>query len=162
MFLLKVIRQLEKHKIPYAIAGGYALALHGIVRATMDVDLILNLKKSDFVKFEKAMKELSLQSRLPLLAEQVIDFRKEYIQERNLIAWSFINFKDPTEVVDVILLEDLNKVKTIKVSVGDKKVNVITLKELERMKKQSGRAQDLVDLESINMILGGKKNGHKK
>jgi len=153
MFLLKVVQKLNQHKIPYAIAGGYALALHGIVRATIDIDLILNLKKSDFVKFQKAMTELSLQSRLPLIPEQVIEFRKDYIEKRNLIAWSFVNFQNPAEIVDVLLIEDLAKIKKTKLHLGPHEITVITLEELARMKKKSGRPQDLIDLEKINIEL---------
>lgn len=158
MFLLKVVKKLDQHQIPYAIAGGYALALHGIVRATMDVDLILNLKKSDFVQFQKAMQELSLQSRLPLLPEQVIEFRKEYIEKRNLIAWSFVNYQDPSEVVDVLLIEDLAKLKTVSLQLGQQKIKVISLNDLIRMKKASGRPQDLVDIENIQKELKNRKS----
>lgn len=153
MFLLKVVKKLDQHQIPYAIAGGYALALHGIVRATMDIDLILNLKKSDFIRFQKAMSELSLQPRLPLLPEQIIEFRKEYIETRNLIAWSFVNFQDPSEIVDLLLIEDLQKLKPVRLQLGQYHINVISLSDLARMKKASGRPQDLLDLEKINLRL---------
>lgn len=36
-----VVGALERHKIPYALTGGLALAQHGIVRATEDIDLVL-------------------------------------------------------------------------------------------------------------------------
>lgn len=39
MFVLDVTDALLKRKIRFALVGGYALALHGIVRATMDVDV---------------------------------------------------------------------------------------------------------------------------
>ena len=48
------------------------MALHGLVRATMDVDLVLCLKQEDFVKAEQALSALCLSSRLPLKAEEVI------------------------------------------------------------------------------------------
>jgi hypothetical protein len=157
MFLIKVVSELNKLEIPYAIAGGYAMALHGIVRATVDVDLILNLRKGDFIRFHKAMKGLSLTSRLPLLPSQIIDFREEYIQQRNLIAWSFVNNRDPSEVVDVLLIEDLAKVKTVKINLGDMKIRVIALEELVRMKINSGRPQDLLDLDQLKKLKRIKK-----
>lgn len=33
------------------------MALHGLVRATMDIDLVLNLKESDFAKAEQGLSE---------------------------------------------------------------------------------------------------------
>jgi hypothetical protein len=45
MFIIKVVESLERNKINYAVVGGYAVALHGVVRGTVDLDLIINLKK---------------------------------------------------------------------------------------------------------------------
>ncbi len=66
------------------------MALHGLVRATMDVDLVLCLKQEDFVKAEQALSALCLRSRLPLKAEEVIQMRQEYIKRHNLLAWSLL------------------------------------------------------------------------
>ncbi len=152
MFLIKIIEQCEKHKIQYALVGGYALALHGAVRATADVDLVLKLDKIQFSKFADAMNELGLSSRLPLVPEQIIEFRQEYIEKRNLIAWSFINLKNPLEIVDVIITEDLKTMKTIKIHLGKHLVRVASVEDLIRMKKTSGRPQDLVDIERLKQI----------
>lgn len=74
-----------------------------------------------------------------------------------LIAWSFVNFSDPSEVVDVLIIEDLANIKTIKVHVGDLKVSVVSLRDLVRMKENSGRPQDLLDLEQLKKLSEGKK-----
>ena len=50
MFIYKVIGILESKNIEYAIAGGYAVALHGAVRGTVDIDLIIKLEK-DYIIF---------------------------------------------------------------------------------------------------------------
>ncbi|MDP1797647.1 MAG: hypothetical protein Q8K78_09210 [Planctomycetaceae bacterium] len=39
--LSAVVRQLEEKHIPYALCGGLAVALHGHVRATQDIDLLV-------------------------------------------------------------------------------------------------------------------------
>ena len=54
MFLFKVIDSLEKYKVDYAIAGGYAVALHGAVRGTVDIDFVIKLSKQSFIRAEKA------------------------------------------------------------------------------------------------------------
>jgi len=40
MLFYEICDAFKKNKIPYAIVGGYALALHGIVRATIDIENI--------------------------------------------------------------------------------------------------------------------------
>lgn len=108
MFIARVCQCLESNKIPYAVVGGYAVALHGAVRGTVDVDLIISLQEDIFVAVEKAMNSLGLHSRLPVTAKEVFHFRKEYIENRNLIAWSFINFQNPMEVVDIVITDNLD------------------------------------------------------
>ena len=45
MFLIRLVRALDKHKVDYAIVGGYAVALHGAIRGTVDVDLVLGFSE---------------------------------------------------------------------------------------------------------------------
>src|SRR5436190_22910565 len=99
-FWKKVVQALQAQKIPFALAGGYAVALHGAVRGTVDVDIVLRLRKEDFISVETALKKLGLMPRLPVKAEEVFQFREEYINKRNLIAWSFVNPDHPIEIVD--------------------------------------------------------------
>ncbi len=53
MFILKVCEALSAAKINYAIAGGYAVALHGVVRGTVDVDLLIEWQKDQLIAFEQ-------------------------------------------------------------------------------------------------------------
>lgn len=41
---LTVVRLLEKLGVRYAICGSLASAIHGIVRSTMDVDIVAEIK----------------------------------------------------------------------------------------------------------------------
>jgi hypothetical protein len=128
MFLYEVINSVESVKVKYAIVGGYALALHGIVRATMDVDLVLSLTLKDFELVEKAFQKIHLKSRLPIRAQDVIKMRNEYIEQRNLIAWSFVDYQNPSRQVDIL-----------------------------NMKLKAGRPQDLLDIENIRNKIDEKK-----
>lgn len=127
-------------------------ALHGAVRGTVDIDLVIQISRVDFIRFENAMIELGLQSRLPVTAQQVFDFREEYIRERNLIAWSFLNPIKPTESVDVIITEDLRRMKTVSLKVHGRTVHVAAIQELIKMKKKSGRPQDFADAQALEEI----------
>jgi len=157
MLLYEIVDAFESAKLKYAVVGGYALALHGIVRATMDVDFVLTLKQSDYETAEKALGKINLQSRLPIRAQDVIKMRLEYIENRNLIAWSFVDYKNPSRQVDILITKDLKDLQTQKVSVGGRKINVATLAELLQMKKEAGRPQDLIDIKSIKEKLNEKE-----
>jgi len=152
MFLYRVIQALDSFKVPYAIAGGYAVALHGAVRGTVDVDLVIHLRKKDFTQTEEAMASIGLQPRLPIQAEQVFNFREEFIRERNLIAWSFCNPKRQLEVVDILITHDLKQMKTKSVRANGLTIRLVALKDLIQMKTQSGRPQDLADIDALKRL----------
>jgi hypothetical protein len=157
MLLYDIVDSFNKNKLPYAIIGGVALALHGLVRATVDIDLVLCLKLEDYEKAEKALAQIGLKSRLPVRAEDIIKMRKEYIKNRNLLAWSFVDYEKPHRQVDILITHDMRKLKTQTMSVAGKKIKVITLQELLKMKLQAGRPQDLIDVENIKEKLNEKK-----
>ena len=46
MLLLRVTRAFAKARVRYALVGGYAVALHGAIRGTMDIDLVIGLSES--------------------------------------------------------------------------------------------------------------------
>jgi len=152
MFIYKIVKIFQKHKIKFAIVGGYAVALHGAVRGTVDLDIVLELDKKSFIAAEAALKSIGLVSRLPVDGRKVFDFRLEYIKDKNLIAWSFWNPNNPVELIDIILTYNLkgHKVKNIK-SEGIK-LPILSIDELIKMKRQSARVQDLEDVKALEKI----------
>ena len=105
-----------------------------------------------FMALEKALNSIGLQSRLPVTAKDVFQFREEYIENRNLIAWSFVNLKNPIEVVDIIITKNLADCSTIQKDFGNLKVKVLAKKDLIKMKRESGRPQDLLDVEALERL----------
>lgn len=152
MFLIKVVNALKDNKVNYAITGGYAVALHGAVRATVDIDIVVNISKDSFKKAEKALNSIRLQSKLPVNSEDVFNFRKEYIENRNMIAWSFVNDVDPTELVDIIITQDLKKIKTKRVKIIDSIINIVSIDDLIKIKEKSNRPQDIEDIKSLRKL----------
>ncbi|WP_415061222.1 nucleotidyl transferase AbiEii/AbiGii toxin family protein [Bdellovibrio sp.] len=157
MLLYEIVDAFKDAKLKYAVVGGYALALHGLVRATMDVDFVLSLTQKDFELAEKTLGKIGLQSRLPVRAQDIIKMRKEYITERNLIAWSFVDYRNPSRQVDILITKNLSEMDIEKISVAGRKISVVTLQELLKMKQESGRPQDLIDIENIQAKLNEKK-----
>lgn len=153
MFIKTVIECLNTHKVAYALVGGYAVALHGAVRGTIDVDIVIQLSKTAFRKAENALLSIGLKPRLPVSADEVFDFREEYINNKNLIAWSFINPDRPSEIVDIIITDNLKDIKTVTKSALGLKVKVASIPDLIRLKKAAGREQDLLDIKALEKLL---------
>lgn len=152
MFLLKLVKELDRNNISYALVGGYAVAIHGAVRGTMDVDIVLQWSVDTLVKTENALKRLGLESRLPIAAEDIFNFKDEYINNRNLIAWNFYNPIYPSEQVDIIITHNLDNLNSISISYQNTVIKVLSKKDLIQMKKESGRDQDLLDIEALQKL----------
>jgi hypothetical protein len=150
MLIYDLTREFQKQKIPFAIVGGVALALNGIVRATLDLDLVIKLNAKNLELAEIALNILDLQSRIPVRAKEIFQFREQFIKEKNLIAWSFVDYKNPIRQVDILITFSLDDIEYKNIKVGGYNIPTATLKELAKMKKVAGRPQDLVDLEKIN------------
>lgn len=153
MFLLEVAKAFQIARVPYALVGGYAVALHGAVRGTVDVDIILKLSKRDYVQAEATLVKLGLTSRLPVQAEEVFDFRIEYIKNRNLIAWSFSDPKRPQNQLDIIITQNLDDFQVDTLRLHGINVKILSKKSLIQMKRKSGRPQDLEDIKALESLL---------
>jgi hypothetical protein len=157
MFLEDLAKALKSAQVKYALVGGYAVAFQGAARGTLDVDITIALTKDSFEQAEKALKSIGLVSRLPVSATEVFHFRKEYISNRNLIAWSFYNPKSPSEILDIIITEDARKIKAERFYVNNTPLMVASKIDLIKMKKRSARPQDLLDVDALERLLNGKK-----
>ena len=152
MFLQKLIAAFTQFKVKYALVGGYAVALHGAARGTIDIDIIVNLSEKSLLAAEQAIRSLGLTSRIPVSAKDIFNFRDEYIKNRNLIAWGFSNPNNPAELVDIIITHDLSKMKTKTVQVGGQGVKILSLPDLIAMKRSSARPQDLEDIKALEKL----------
>ena len=67
MFLNRLIEALVLFKVDYAIVGGYAVALHGAIRGTIDIDLAIGLSEDQYLQAEQAFLKLGLEYQEPKL-----------------------------------------------------------------------------------------------
>lgn len=150
--LERVCKALNRAKVRYVIVGGYAVALHGAIRGTLDIDIALRWTKKDLLKTEAALMEIGLVSRLPVTALDVFEYREEYIRNRNLVAWNFQNPSDPSEQLDVIINFDAKGKRAVYKRLPDTSVPLLNIKDLIEMKKTSGRPQDIEDIRALEKL----------
>jgi hypothetical protein len=151
--LQRVCQAFDSASVSYALVGGHAVALHGAVRGTVDIDYVVRWNLRTLSSVESALQELGLESRLPISAEDIFRFREEYISNRNLLAWSFYNPRDLSEQVDILIHFDLSTKKTELFKIQQQEIRVLSKKELIKMKRESGRAQDLEDVAALERLL---------
>lgn len=152
MLIYRICKAFQNENIPYAIVGGYAVALHGAMRGTFDIDFVIQWTLDNLQKAEKVLLQLGLVSRLPLNAQNVFLNKKEYVENRNLIAWNFYNPSNPTEQVDLIVIYDLAPGSTTLVHTDLGDISILSKQNLIQMKRKSGRPQDLEDVQALENL----------
>ena len=163
MFCEEVFRKLGERKVRYAVAGGIALVLHGAVRFTADLDLIVDLSSYNLENFISAMNELGYKPRLPVKAEAFADssIREKWITEKGMEVFTFYHPDREINQVDVFVREllkfdDIEK-EIVWINARDVIIPVISLSHLKILKRIAGRPQDFADIEALEEL--EKKDG---
>ncbi len=158
MYYENVFSSLQKNNIRYAVAGGIALVLHGVVRFTADLDLIVDLEPENLKRFIHAMNELGYCPRNPVKAEDLLDLatRGLWKREKGMEVFSFVDPGQPMTLIDVFIEEKIPFGEVMKdlmrFTAKGVTIPVVSLAHLKRLKKEAGRPQDLADIEAIEAL----------
>ncbi|MEW6221779.1 MAG: hypothetical protein AB1476_00450 [Candidatus Hadarchaeota archaeon] len=162
MYYEKVLRELNARGILYIVAGGIAVNLHGVPRATSDLDILLYLESSNVGKLVDIMKKLGYKPRAPVsFTDITLENLEKWVKEKHMKAFSFINPKVPYEEVDIILDHPLDFERVYKriefITAKNVSIPLISLDDLIKLKKHSKRLQDLSDVEALRKVKKMKK-----
>ena len=121
-------------------------------------DLWNSGKKSNILKINAVLEDLGYTPRLPVKPQDLADPAKvrDWIENKNLKAFSFYHKKDNYKVIDILLVHPLHfeesfKNKTIK-KLKDMEIYLVSLSDLIKTKEFSGRLQDYSDINMLNKI----------
>jgi hypothetical protein len=158
MYYENVFRSLEKNNIRYAVAGGVALVLHGVVRFTADLDLIVDLEPENLRRFVQVMAELGYRPRNPVKAEDILDpaIRAGWKREKGMEVFSFVDPAQPMTLIDVFIEEKIPFQEVlqeiVRMTAKGITISIVSLRHLKRLKQAAGRPQDLADIEAIKVL----------
>src|SRR5687767_2405487 len=102
---LALLTRLEQEGVAYAIAGGFAVVLHGVPRMTFDLDLVGELTDDNLHRLVAVLRSEGYRPRLPIQLDELgqVEKRREWTEHRNLIAFSLFHPQRVMEEVDVLL-----------------------------------------------------------
>ena len=140
--LLRIVDLLEREGVEYALIGGYALALQGIVRLTEDIDVLVRPTP------ENARRWVAALSRLPDHAAAELAGDDTLHEDHALIRINDAFTIDVMNSVSGFTWDDLAPYR-----VRVEGAWVISLQGLRRM-KEHGRLKDRADAEQIRKALG--------
>lgn len=145
-----ILRALATRGVAYVVVGGFAAAAHGVIRATADLDLVIERSWQNAVRLADALDELGASDAtgmgVPLRAEALVRradrrFRTPHGDVHIL-----------REVAGVPDYPDL--IPADEVELGEVAVPVSRLDALRRMKRAADRPKDRIDLAELDALHG--------
>lgn len=158
MFIYEdILRKFQKQKVQYIIIGGIAVNLHGALRSTADLDILLEMSEDNLKRFSTILKENDYHSKQPIDLIQIADKKnREYlVDKKNLKAVNFYK-ESGFEEVDIIIdapfgFKEARK-NIIWVKSGGTRIPLMSIDGLIKMKKKTGRTIDKLDIDALKRI----------
>jgi hypothetical protein len=158
MFYLDLFRTLQEERVDYIVVGGLAINLHGVERATMDVDLVLAMDDANLRRFLSAATRLKLNPILPVPIEVLCDAKQldAWVREKRLIAFSLHSVSPNLPTVDIIVrpavpFNAMHR-NRIEKDIGGVRFNLASIEDLIALKTGTGRKQDASDIEALKVV----------
>lgn len=158
MYYDDVIKALNRNKIQYAVAGGVAVVLYGYTRLTLDIDIIVELKKKNLEKFFDTLYDLGYKPKVPVSKEEFINKQKrqEWIKNKGMVVFSFFHVKEHLKLIDVFVTEPIKftaiKKKIVMMNLKGLVVPLVSIEHLIRLKELAARFKDLTDIRNLEEI----------
>jgi len=156
--LERIFAALESAHARYLVVGGVAVVLHGHLRLTADLDLVVKLDDENAKTAIEALTTLGFRPRAPVDARDFADsaVRKSWIDEKGIIVFSLWSPELPGTEVDLFVSEpfDFEEVdaRAVVADLGTTKVRVLSREDLIAMKRRAGRPRDLEDASVLESL----------
>ncbi len=153
-----VLAALNKAKIRYLIVGGVAVVLHGHLRTTKDLDLVVQLEQNNVLGALQVFQGLGFQPLVPVRMEDFAESqnREAWIRQKNMVVFSLWHPSKPAQKIDLFVEEpfDFEVVygRAASKALGTTEAPVVSLDDLIEMKRAAGRPQDLADIETLQIL----------
>jgi hypothetical protein len=133
-----LLAEFNAHSVEFIVVGAYALAAHGLVRATKDLDVWVRPESGNARRTIAALEEFGA----PLH-----DLTIEDLSQPGLI------FQIGVEPIRIDIITRIDGVEfdeawpeRVEATFGDQRVNVLARRHLIQNKRAAGRDQDLLDV----------------
>jgi hypothetical protein len=142
----------------YVVVGGLAVVLHGHLRATRDLDLVIGLEPENCRKTLDALASIGLRPRLPVVMQDFADpaKREDWNRNRNMMVFQLWDPNNPERSVDVFVREPLDfptmLVDAVVKDLDGVPIRIASIPHLIVMKQVAGRRHDLDDIEALRQI----------
>jgi predicted nucleotidyltransferase len=142
IFYEEIFREFEKQKVKYVLVGGIAVNLLGAMRSTVDLDLLVEMSDQNLKKIVDILNSQGYRAKQP-------------IEKKHMKAFNFYK-KDELKEIDIVLESPVSfeeaKKSAVRIKINDFTLPVISVDNLIKMKKKTGREIDDMDIKELTKI----------
>jgi hypothetical protein len=152
-----VLRAFKKEKVKYVIVGGIAINLHGFLRSTADMDILVEMSNENLKKVVTILKKKGYQVKQPVDPMGIADrgTRLDWIQNKHMKAFNFYKdaeLKEVDIIIDTPISYEVAKKNKVDFKTDIGSLPVISIDDLIKMKKKAGRTADKIDIAQLKQI----------
>jgi hypothetical protein len=142
----------------YVVVGGLAVILHGHLRATRDIDLVIGLESGNCRKALDALATIGMRPRLPVVMQDFADpaKRDDWNRNRNMMVFQLWDPNNAERSVDLFVREPLDfptmLADAVVKDLDGVPIRIASIPHLIAMKQLAGRRHDLDDIEALRQI----------
>ena len=155
--LESLFRQLNERGGRYVLVGGLAVVLHGHLRATGDVDLVVDLSTDQVDRTLDALQAAGFQPYVPVPPSDFADPAKRaaWVRDKGMIVFS-LRPASGVPLVDLFLEHpipfDQLWARSVVVELRGVPVRIASIPDLIALKRMAGRPEDLADVAALAEI----------
>lgn len=155
----RIFKELNRLNIDYLVIGGLAVNFYGVPRMTYDIDLMILLQPENIKKLISKFAAWGYRPKIPVDPIELADEAKRnlWIKEKKMKAINFYNEKMPIKEIDIVfdspIPYDELKSRAVMIELYGEKIATISINDLIRLKENTGRKQDISDVEYLKIIL---------
>ena len=156
-----ILRALTDSGVQFVLVGGFAVQLHGFVRTTIDLDLVLAMDDVNLTKFIEVARRFALAPIIPVSIDSLKNAQQidQWHKEKGMLAFALREPQVAGSVIDVLVRPEVtfNELQTdaAEVDVFGRTVKIASINHLLFMKRIANRPKDRIDVEALEKIQRG-------
>lgn len=158
---VEIIERLQEAGVEFVIIGGVAVNLQGYIRYTGDLDIALKLESDNLLKAIDVIMGAGFTTWLPVDPREIADevTRRDWIEKKEMKALTFKRDKLKVDIVFSLPIQ-FKDMRRENFRVGRFLYPVPSKEDLVKMKENTGRPMDRIDVDRLKILIELEKEGH--
>ena len=156
-----ILRALTDSGVQFVLVGGFAVQLHGFVRTTIDLDLVLAMDDANLTKFIDVATQFGLAPIIPVSIHSLKNAKQidQWHKEKGMIAFALREPQISGSVIDVLVRPEVTfdqlQVDAATVDLFGRSIKIASIEHLLFMKRIANRPKDQIDVDALEKIQRG-------